>query len=137
MVPHFTSYSRHLRRGVAALPTVLIIAMVVVIASIGIASSGFVESLVSFGDYESKQAFAVAEAGAQDALKRLVRDKTCTCNYTLTLGSGTATITVSGTNPKTIASVGAVGNKKRKIEVTVSWDGNDKASQTAWQEVTN
>lgn len=121
--------------GIAAIPTVIVISAIILIAGLGIAGSGFVESLVSFGDYESKRALYVAEAGAQDAFKKLVRDKNCSCNYTLTLDSGTAAITVSGTNPKTITSLGEVGSKKRRIKVVVSYDTNDKATYTEWKEI--
>lgn len=128
-------YIRIMNRGVAALPLVLIISTIILIAGLGIAGSGFIESLLSFGDYESKSALYVADAGAQDAFKRLVRNKNCSCNYSLTIDSGTANISVTGTNPKTMVSEGILGSKKRKIRVVVSWDANDKATYTEWKEV--
>lgn len=126
-----------MNQGVAALPVIIMIAMIIVIAGLGIAGRGFIEALVSFGDYESKRALYVADAGAQDAFKRLARNKNCSCTYDLAIDSGVAKIMVTGTNPKTILSLGELGNKKRKIQVTVSWDTNDKATYTGWKEVTD
>lgn len=123
--------------GLAALPTVIIISVIVLLAGMGIAGTGFIESLLSLGNYESKQALYIAEAGAHDALKRLVRDKNCSCNYTLTVGDGTATLSVTGSNPKTIVSKGELKMKKRQIRIVVSWDANDEVTYSEWKEVTD
>lgn len=131
-------------KGVAALPTILIIAMVILLVGIGIASSGFVENLSSFGELENKKALFTAESGARDAFKRIIRDKRCntggspSCSsYTLAVGDGTASITVSGDDVKTIISVGDMNNKIAKIQVIVSFDSYGKATQTSWQQITD
>lgn len=131
-------------RGIAALPTILIIAMVILLVGIGIASSGFVENLSSFGELENKKALFTAESGARDAFKRIVRDKNCnsggtpTClSYSLIVGDGTASVSITGEDIKTIISVGNVNNKISKIQVVVSFNVYGKATQTSWQQITN
>lgn len=134
--------------GVIALPSIILISILVLIAGIGISTSGFFESVMSSGDANSKKALSAAEAGAQDAFLRVVKNKLCNeggspvcSSYTLSLNDGvatsTTTITVSGSNPKTITSEGSVAGKTRKIQVTVSFDANNKATQTGWQELAN
>jgi hypothetical protein len=129
---------------VVALPAVLVIAALVLIAGIGIASSGFWASSIGAGDNGSKIALAIAEAGAEDAFLRVVRNKQCNtggtpaCDaYTLTFPLGAAEVTVAGIAPKTILSQGVVGSIRRKVQVEVAFDANDKATQTSWKEVTN
>jgi flagellar basal body-associated protein FliL len=128
--------------GIAALPMVIMIAVLAVVIGVGVGGSAFLESLLSSGDYESKQALYAAEAGASDAFKRVVRNKRCNeggtpvCDsFTVTVGSGSAAVTVSGTNPKTILSVGTAGRKRRTVQVTISYDANNKATQTEWKEI--
>lgn len=127
------------QKGVMALPSIIVISLLVLIAGIGIASSGFFENMMSYGDVNSKKALVYAEAGAEDAFERLVKNKNCSCSsYSLNFSDGGAAITVSGgASDKTIISDGTVSGKKRKVQVGVSFDANDKASQTSWQEIAN
>ena len=80
----------------------------------------------------------VAESGIENALLRLLRDP----NYTgtgyngepaLTIGDATATVTVTGTNPKTITSVGLEGTHTKTIEVSVTYN-NNIMTITDWHE---
>lgn len=128
--------------GVAALPTIIIIAMIILLASIGAASSGFVENLISYSELESKKALFAAEAGAKDAFKRIGRNKDCniggssTCaSYSIAVGDATSTITVSGTNNKTILSSGQVGNIEVRIQVEAYLDQNNKLIQSSWKQL--
>jgi hypothetical protein len=127
-----------------ALPSIIMISVLILVAGVGIGSSGFFEVVMSGDDVDSKTALSNAEAGAEDALERVVRNKLCneggspSCSsYTLTFTEGTAAITVSGTSPKTITSEGKLKNIKRKVQISVSFDSNNKATVTSWQEVTN
>ena len=82
---------------------------------------------------EDAHALEIAEAGAQNALIRLIR----TPNYvgeTLTVSGGSATVVVTGTNTKTILSTGTNGSFKRKIQVTAAFSGG-VLTVTGWQEV--
>lgn len=135
-------------RGLIALPSILLMSILVLAAGIGIASSSFFENAMSSGDAETKKALAAAEAGAEDAFLRVVKNKLCNeggtppcASYTIALSGGfppsSATVTISGSSPKTILSVGTTGDKTRKIQVIVSFDAVNKATQTSWQEITN
>lgn len=78
------------------------------------------------------EALDVAEAGVENALLRLLRDPSYT-GETLTVGSGSATITVTGTNPKTITSLGIVGSHRRTIQAVAS-DSAGVLTVTSWRE---
>ncbi|MBI4993400.1 hypothetical protein HZC33_00350 [Candidatus Wolfebacteria bacterium] len=136
--------SKFKESGVAALPTIVIISMIILVVGIGVASSGFVEGLSSFGELENKKALFAAEAGAMDAFKRIGKNINCNSggtpncsNYSLIIGDATAMVSVSGSGVKTIISNGQVGFKKAKIQVIVSIDANGKITQTSWQQLTN
>lgn len=128
------------QRGVMALPSIIVISLLVLIAGIGIASSGFFENLMSYGEIGSKKSLLAAEAGAEDAFERLTRDKDCSSclSYSLSFDDATTNIIVSnsGANQKTITSEGNYRGKKRKVQVVVDFDSiTDKATQTSWQEI--
>lgn len=79
-------------------------------------------------------AYYVAEAGAENALMRLLRDPTYpspATNEVLPVGDGTATISVTGS---TIISQGQVNNFTRKIQVNISYN-NNQMTVTSWQEI--
>lgn len=147
--------------GIAALPTIIIISLFVLLISVALISSGLIENAISFGHKESQEAYVAAEFGAQDAIIKISRDKDFTsAGYTITAGAGAANVAVSGTTTKTIVSIGTVSNKTRKIQVVInvgvcnggSNDGNacaahsscpgggcgfGKIKQVSWEEVVN
>jgi hypothetical protein len=83
---------------------------------------------------EGAHALEIAEAGAENALIRLMR----TINYTgetLTVDGGSATVTVGGdANIKIATSSGVVGSFSRTIQVTASMT-NGVLSVISWQEL--
>jgi len=81
------------------------------------------------------EALAVAEAGAEEAILRILRDPLN--NYagaTIPVGNGTATIVVAGTTTKTITSTGTIGTFTRKIQVQGTFS-DDKFTLSSWQEI--
>ncbi|MEK7633707.1 MAG: pilus assembly PilX N-terminal domain-containing protein [Patescibacteria group bacterium] len=76
-------------------------------------------------------AYYVAEAGAENALMRLLRDPNYTGETLPSIGEGTAVITVTGS---TIVSQGQVNNLTRKIQVNISYN-NNQMTVTNWQEI--
>ena len=62
-------------------------------------------------------ALTIAQAGADNAILRLLRDPNYSGETDLSIGNGTATITVSGSSVKTIIAEGKDGNFIRKIQV--------------------
>lgn len=141
------------QRGFAALPVILALTALIMTAGIGIAMTGFTESMISLGSAQSSQALFYAEAGAQDALMRIARKKSYTCDspstgcYTIayvnngcSANYGCARITVSAaTSPKVIVSEGRVKDNIRKTQVDVYFDSNQNGeiATTTWQEMVN
>lgn len=148
-------------KGIAALPTIIIIGTLVLLIAVALVSSGMIENAISFGHKESQEAYVAADLGAQDAIIRISRNKDFTsAGYQITAGNGTANITVSGQATKTITSTGTVSNKTRKLQVVVNVgvcnggtnNGNacaahsdcpsggcgfGKVKQVSWEEITN
>ena len=116
---------------------VLVTLLVFMVISIIITSAAVVILLVNsesgtktvLGD----EAYYTAESGAENALLRLLRDPYYN-GETLQIGNGTATIAISGANPKTIQSIGKVGNFTRTIQVTTSYTDN-VLTVTSWKEL--
>jgi flagellar basal body-associated protein FliL len=79
------------------------------------------------------QALEIAEAGAENALVRLLRVTGYT-GETLTVGDGSVAVTVSGVNTKTITSVGTIASFSRTIRVTATIT-NGVLAVTSWSEL--
>jgi hypothetical protein len=82
---------------------------------------------------ENAHALEIAEAGAQNALIRLIRIPGYT-GETLTVSGGSATVVVTGASTKTILSTGVNGSFTRKIKVTATFTGGI-LTVVGWQEV--
>lgn len=115
----------------------LITLLVFVIISITITSAAViiivVNSRAASRFQEGTRVYYVAEGGMENALLRLLRNP----NYAgevLTIDDGTATITVTGTNPKTVVSVGKIGSYLRKIQAQVT-STNGSYTVSAWKEI--
>ncbi len=138
-----TRFKFHDQRGVAALPTVIIISVIVLIAGIGILGTGLVEDAVTFSEKETREALYAAETGAHDALIRLARNKDCNSgasppcsSYSFAVGDSSVSVTVAGaTSPKTITAVGTRKNKTRTIRAVAGIDTNNKVTVTSWSEI--
>ncbi len=82
---------------------------------------------------ESIHALEIAEAGAQNALIRLIRNP----NYageTLTIDGGSATVVVTGGSTKIIFSTGVNGSFTRKIQVQGTFSSGI-FTVTSWKEI--
>lgn len=77
-----------------------------------------------------ESALTIAQAGADNAILRLLRDPSYS-GEVLTVAGGTATITVSGSSIKTIISEGKDGNFIRKIQVVGTYVNNTFA-MSSW-----
>lgn len=121
-----------MRNGQALVMLLIFITMAITVTTAGViltinnsqASSGFEQSAI---------ARDIAESGAENALIRMLRDPSY-AGETLTMGTGTATITVTGSDPKTVNSVGRLGNFMRTIQVTAQYL-NGVLTVTAWREI--
>lgn len=82
---------------------------------------------------QSERALHAAEAGAENAILRVLRDRTYT-GETLTIGDSTVTITVSGTTTKTITSEGNYNDLRRTVQVDGTFT-NGQLNITDWKEI--
>jgi len=123
----------------------VIFAMLVLIISLSLltASLSGNEQASSADAAASDRALAAAEFGAKDALLRVARNKGYAAVYSISVAdngctapiSGCATVTVdSQSNPKTIDSVGQVGELVRRIVVKAYLDSNGKILNYSWQD---
>ncbi len=143
-------------RGIASLPTVIVLGIVILAISVSIATVSFSESFISQGTAQSSKAIFYAEAGARDALVKIARNKNYVCSsadcYSIpfvTNGCGVALegcakVSVSagvGTvgDPKIIISKGQMSASTRTINVSVILDttGYGSIATTTWSENTN
>src|SRR5882724_1071528 len=128
------------KQGIATLPTIIAVTILLIALAIGITALSLSNNLVSVGQNNSQQALSYAEAGARDALIKIARNKNFTCSaancYSLDFAaSGCANSTAcaqvsvsaaSGTPaaPKVIISTGQVQTNSRKVEVDVVLDAS-------------
>lgn len=144
-------------RGIATLPTVMVIGMMALAVVVSITSMALNELLISQGSSQSSTALFYAESGARDALIRIARSKNYNSSYFLdfvTSGCSSSTdcasVAVSagiGTSAdhKIITSTGTKGSSTRRIQVDVILDSgtstaslqNGEITSTIWQELTN
>jgi hypothetical protein len=82
---------------------------------------------------EGTVAYYTAESGIENALIRLLRD-TDYAGETLTVGTGTAVVTVTGSDTKTVVSVGQNGKFKRTVQAQMTYD-NGYYSFSNWKEL--
>ena len=117
----------HKGQALVSLLMFVLVAMTVIISSITTAISN--TRATSIGQ-QAVDAYYVAEAGAENALIRLLRNP----NYsgeTLTVGNNQSVVTVAGS---TITSIGNVNNLTRKIEVKISYT-NNQMTIISWKEI--
>lgn len=143
-------------KGIATLPTVILLGIVTLTVAISLATVSFSESFISQSSAQSSKALFYAEAGARDALVKIARNKHYTCSSTdcyqipfVTSGcdqtlSGCARVSVSagvGTqgDPKVVTSKGLVQASTRMIQVQVVFDANanGEIATTTWSEISN
>ncbi|MBI5742367.1 MAG: hypothetical protein HZA25_00830 [Candidatus Niyogibacteria bacterium] len=151
--------TKNSRSGVATLPTVLVLAFLVLAVGVAVMSISFSEIFVSAGSLNSTKALRYAEAGAKDALLRVSRNKNLgyptlssyqipmvTGGCDSTPREGCVDVSVSGagstTIPKIIYATGTVKTISRTIKATALFESDSTlfgalATTTTWQEVTN
>lgn len=148
-------------KGIATLTIVLAIGMMALAVVVSITAVAFNELIISQGTSQSSNALFYAESGARDALIKIARDKTYTCDtadcYSInfvtngcTDSAGCAKVSVStgtGVNndPKIITSKGIMKSSIRTIQVKVTLDDgstnesdqNGQITSTIWEELTD
>jgi hypothetical protein len=127
------------KSGLAALPSILVIATVALVAGLSMASGGLAELSISQEQLRSQESFYIAESGIADALIKITRNKKFeNVGYALSIGEGNATIIIQKGIPvagqTTIFSTGSVKNGNRKIQAIVNVDNNGKVTMASWNE---
>ena len=128
-------------KGIAALPTVLFLVLIISGLVLTIGFLFFYQSQGETAINQSRRALHYAEAGIYDALLKIDRDLTFeSAGYTLNFNSnGEAEVSVQRDTPEedkdTIYSLGKCGDSRRKIKVIIQIESNTgKVSILSWQE---
>lgn len=143
------------RSGVATLPTIIALGVLVLAIGIGISTASLSELFISEGQSQSQKALNYAEAGAKEAMRRIAINKTYSCIsqncYSIPFISNgcvsndaCAYISVSSNSgstadPKIVTSTGYAGLYVRTLRVTLEFDASDSGqiSSSTWTEITN
>lgn len=107
----------------------IVVALVVLVSSIGVVISNSRASLISS---RGNQVYAAAEAGIENAILKILRDPSYTGEVFVVDGSA-VTITVDGTSPRVITSTAVDGTYVRRIRAEVSRSGGI-LSVSNWRE---
>ncbi|KKU81358.1 MAG: hypothetical protein UY07_C0020G0012 [Parcubacteria group bacterium GW2011_GWA1_47_8] len=141
--------SKFYQKGLATLPTVILLGIVSLVIAVGITTLSFTELFISQGNSQSSKALFYAEAGARDALIKIARNKTYLCAttdcYTIdfstsgcSTGNDCAKVQVTGNDTsKTVTSKGIMKASTRILQATVTLDTDGAITGTTWSEVTN
>lgn len=118
------------RRGMTALPTLLVLSSIIIEVAIAIALAAYLLSNVSSGARYGAEALAAANAGVSDATIRIARDKNYSSGgYTFSVGSSTTSVVVqintgkdgtAATGKSRILSTGTTRTFSKKLEVVYS-----------------
>lgn len=126
-------------KGLATIPTIIILSLVILAIGASMMTSGFIESLMSKTAIEVQESFYLSDSGIDDALLKIARDKNLGVipgNWSLpTLGS--STITVSGdATTRVINSLGIISEKQKNLKTNVTLNEYGQITATSWEEVT-
>jgi len=134
----------HHQSGIASLPTVMVLSLMIIIIGILITTLSFNENSTAGSWNKSARALSYAEIGAKDALMKLARDKNIATSTELTLVAGgcsapfagcVSTVIATSTGKTTITSAGRVEEVTRRITVESSVDAAGLISSSTWQEL--
>ena len=139
-------------RGVATLPTVMVMGVMALAVAVGITAVALNESFISQGSGQSARALFYAEAGARDALLKIARNKNyATSSYPIyfsadltactTGNNGCALVSVATTTTTTsiATSTGYMKAAQRTVVVgiTLAPDDYGAIASTTWSEPVN
>lgn len=129
-------------RGVAALLAIVGIASLALLIATSLSLGNFLENDASTARQRHREAFYVAEAGVQDAISRVTRNKDYTGSYDeatfpIVSAPDTLDVTVTGTTTKTITAIAVVKLRTAKIQATVTVDSNGLVTIASWQELSS
>ena len=118
-----------IRKGIAALPLVLMIGGLITEVTVALMVSNFLLIQSETGLRASSEAFLAAQAGYQDAFMRIIRNKEYSGSYTLTFPNSTVDVTVCsdapdpacvGLNKDRITVLGKSQNRNRNFQAILN-----------------
>lgn len=120
------------KNGIAALPLVLMLGGLITAITVSLLMANLLSTQSEFGLRLNSQAFAASQSGIQDAMLRIIRDKTFASSYTINFADGSsADITVCrdaiapvcvGLGKDKITSLGKSQGRNRKFQAIVNVD---------------
>lgn len=133
------------QKGAMALSSILALSMILLALGLAMTYSGFIQTDMAYNQDKAAIAFYVAEAGAKDAMQKIVRNTSYenTAGYDLLLVEGSAHVVVNIGVPAVerteILSTGVVGSNTKKIRVILNTDAdnndNGRVTIVSWDEV--
>lgn len=113
--------------GVAALPTILILGGIITELAIAAIIGGYLLINLELGNRLSEEAFSAAKSGVEDALLKIVRDRSFNNNFSLAVGNNSATVTICkdicvGVGKYKITAAGQAQSRHRQLEAIVVVD---------------
>lgn len=137
-------------KGAMALSSVLALSLILLALGLAMAYSGFIQSDITYNQDKAAIAFYVAEAGAKDAMQKVVRNKNYNnAGYILAFENGSANISACHNNDivacsgislqqTEILSTGLAGANTKKVRVVLNTDANSdgsgKVTIESWEE---
>ncbi|MBI2028159.1 MAG: hypothetical protein HYT07_00985 [Candidatus Levybacteria bacterium] len=128
-----SNFKFQISEGGQALTTLLIFVIIAVTITSGAIVVLIANTTSTSKIQEGLAAYYAAESGVENALLRLLRDPNYT-GETLSIDTSTAEITVTGSNPKTVVSVGQNGNFKRTVQVQMNYNSG-YYTFSSWKEI--
>ncbi len=130
-------------KGAMALSSILALSIILLALGLAMSFTSFIENNIVYNQNKASNAFYVAEAGARDAIEKVVRNKNFSNGgYSLAMAGGSATIVVNKDVPAAerteILSTGVSGANTKKIRVVLNTDANNdnngKVTIESWEE---
>lgn len=130
-------------KGAMALSSILALSLILLALGLAMAFSGFIQNDIAYNQDKAAIAFYLAEAGAKDAMQKVVRNKNfSSTGYVINLTDGSANVVINKDVPLAerteILSTGVVGANTKKVRVVLNTDansdGNGKVSISSWEE---
>lgn len=137
-------YRFNYQSGIASLPTVMVLSLMIIIIGILITTLSFNENFTAASWNKSARALSYAEIGAKDALVKLARNKNIATSTQLAMVTGgcstpfagCASTTIATTTNKTIiTSTGIVEEVTRGVVVESEVDAAGLISSSTWREL--
>lgn len=130
-------------KGAMALSLILALSIILLVLGMAMSFTSFTENNIVYNQDKAANAFYIAEAGARDAMQKVVRNKNFShMGYSLAMAGGNAMIVVNKDAPAfertEILSTAVAGLNTKKIRVILNTDAdnddNGKIAIMFWEE---